>query len=530
MAARRLEDLLLNGAARHPERELLWIKNEWHTWGAVAELTARVASDLALRGVGSTRRDRVVVILENGLEYVAAVYGALRAGAVTVAINQNTVADEILTVLRDCEPAAVVAQRSVLKHLATALAHPSAPPSLRLLYTVGGVMPAEAAAGREAIKLADVLARPPAGEVPTDPRGPGDLCSIIYTSGTTGKPKGVMLSHENLLSNAASIVEYLGLTERDRVMCVLPFFFSYGNSLLTTHLAAGGSLVVHNGFVFPNVILDEMLETRCTGLAGVPSTFALLLHRSKFKQMELPDLRYVTIAGGGLPGPAQAELAAVIPRAKVFNMYGQTEAAARLSYLEPERFEAKLGSIGKGIPGVELRVVLPDGTPVEPGVTGEIVARGPNVMLGYWGSPEETAGVLRDGWLWTGDLATVDDEGFIFIVSRKKDIIKSGAYRIGPNSIETVLAEHPAVAEAAVVGAPDKLLGEAIVAYVIAKPEADLTERDLMAHCHERLPSYKIPKVFKLTRDLPRTTSGKVQKHVLREQEEKLARERGEIA
>jgi acyl-CoA synthetase (AMP-forming)/AMP-acid ligase II len=487
-----------------------------------------VASDLAARGV--SRNDRVVMILENGVEYVAAAYGALRAGAVTVAINQNTVADEILTVIRDCEPVAVVAQRSVLKHLATALAHSAAPAALRLLYTVGGVMPADAGAGRDTVKLADVLATPAAaGAVPADARGPDDLCSIIYTSGTTGKPKGVMLSHENLLSNARSIVEYLGLSERDRVMCVLPFFFSYGNSLLTTHLAVGGSLVVHNGFVFPNVILDEMIATRCTGLAGVPSTFALLLHRSKFKQMDFPELRYVTIAGGGLPGPAQAELAAVIPRAKVFNMYGQTEAAARLSSLEPARFEDKLGSIGKGIPGVELRVVAPDGTPVKPGETGEIVARGPNVMLGYWGSPEETAGVLRDGWLWTGDLATVDDEGYVFIVSRKKDIIKSGAYRIGPNSIETVLAEHPAVAEAAVVGAPDKLLGEAIVAYVIPRPETELTERDLTAHCHDRLPSYKIPKVFKLTQDLPRTTSGKVQKHVLREQEEKLARERGEI-
>jgi acyl-CoA synthetase (AMP-forming)/AMP-acid ligase II len=526
METRLLEDLLLRGAERHPERELLWIKNEWHTWGAVAELTARVAAYLASQGVRPG--DRVVFILENGVEYVAAVYGALRVGAVTVAINHSTVADEILGVLQDCEPVAVVAQRSVLKHLAAALAHPGAPGALRLLLTVGGVMPRESAAGRTTVKLSDALERP-AVDVPADPRGPHDLCSIVYTSGTTGKPKGVMLSHANLVSNAESIVEYLGLTERDRVMCVLPFFFSYGNSLLTTHLAAGGSLVLHNGFVFPNVILDEMIQTRCTGLSGVPSTYALLLHRSKFKQTELPHLRYATIAGGGLPGPAQAELAKVIPRAAVFNMYGQTEAAARLSYLDPGRLGDKLGSIGKGIPGVELRVVTPDGVPVEPGVTGEIIARGPNVMLGYWNSPDETRSVLRDGWLWTGDLATVDDEGFVFIVSRKKDIIKSGAYRIGPIGIESVLAEHPAVAEAAVVGAPDKLLGEAIVAYVIVRPEADLTERDLMAHCHERLPSYKIPKTFKFAQDLPRTTSGKVQKHLLKEQEERLARERGEL-
>ncbi len=524
MEPRLLEDLLLRGAERHPERPFLWFKKQWHTYGELAEGTARVAAYLREQGIAPG--DRVVFILENCPEYVSAYYGALRAGAVGVAINHATVSDEILTVIGDCKPKAVVAQRSVLKHLAGALAE--GPSSLELLITHGGVMPEEAAGGRQRIKLDEVLSRPPSSP-PHDPRTSEDLCSIIYTSGTTGQPKGVMLSHRNLLANAASIVEYLRLRETDRVMCVLPFFFSYGNSLLTTHLMVGGSLVLHNGFVFPNVILDEMVSERCTGFSGVPSTYALLLHRSKFQQMEFPDLRYVTIAGGGLPAPAQAELQGVVPHAKVFNMYGQTEAAARLSHLEPEKFNDKLGSIGKGIPGVELRVVDPEGRPVEPGVTGEIVARGPNIMTGYWESPEETATVLREGWLWTGDMARVDEDGYIYIVSRKKDIIKSGAYRIGPNHIESVLIEHPAVAEVAVVGAPDKLMGEAIVAYVLLKPDTNVSERDLLEHCHERLPGYKVPKRFEFPDSLPKTTSGKVQKHVLRDREEQMARERGEL-
>jgi long-chain acyl-CoA synthetase len=150
-------------------------------------------------------------------------------------------------------------------------------------------------------------------------------------------------------------------------------------------------------------------------------------------------------------------------------------------------------------------------------------------MMGYWGGDAETATVLRDGWLWTGDLANVDEDGFIFIVSRKKDIIKSGAFRIGPNHIESVLIEHQAVEEVAVVGAPDKLLGEAIVAYIIFKPDTHVTERDLLEHCHERLPGYKVPKRFEIVESLPKTTSGKVQKHVLREREEQMARERGEL-
>lgn len=519
---KRLGDLLLDGVAAHPDRELLWTKKSWHTYGAIAEKAARFACFLESQGVKPG--DRIVFILENGVEYVAAFYGALWVGAVTVAINHNTVAKEISTVCLDCTPTVVVAQRSVLKHLVGAL--DNSPSSLRLIVTVGGALPPDSATGRSTVKFDDAITDGASEvEAPSDPRGVDELCSIVYTSGTTGSPKGVMLSHSNLLSNASSIVEYLGLHERDRVMCVLPFFFSYGNSLLTTHLLVGGSLVLHNGFVFPNVILDEIVEERCTGFSGVPSTYALLLHRSKFRQMEFPDLRYVTIAGGGLPAPAQAELQRVIPRAQVFNMYGQTEGAARLSYLEPERFNDKLGSIGRGIPGVELRVVNANLEPVNPGETGEIVARGPNIMKGYWKSEEETELVLHDGWLWTGDLATVDDDGYIFIVSRKKDIIKSGAYRIGPNGIESVLIEHPSVAEAAVIGTPDTLMGEAIIAYVVLKPETHLTERDLTTHCHERLPSYKIPKRFELVESLPKTTSGKVQKHVLREQEERRSAE-----
>jgi long-chain acyl-CoA synthetase len=524
MTPTRLQDILMFGADRHPERRLLYHKDVWHTYGEVASQVAKMAAYFQSRGVEPG--DRVVFILENSVEYVVTFYGASRAGAVGVALNHNTVASEILNVLVDCTPKVIVAQRSVLKHVAGALAE--APSSVELLVTVGGVMPPAHAAGRATIKLEDALHAAPPESAPSE-RGGHDLCSIIYTSGTTGMPKGVMLSHRNLLANCESIVEYLELTEKDRVLCVLPFFFSYGNSLLTTHLMVGGSLVIHNGFVFPNVILDTMVEQRCTGFSGVPSTYALLMHRSKFKSMSFPELRYATIAGGGLPAPAQAELQRVIPKTTIFNMYGQTEGAARLSYLEPERFEEKLGSIGRGIPGVELRVVDGEGDPVEPGTTGEIIARGENIMLGYWNSPEETAQVLKNGWLWTGDLARVDEDGYIFIVSRKKDIIKSGAFRIGPNGIESALIEHRDVAEVAVVGAPDKLMGEAIVAYVVLKPESGISEHDLTVHCREHLPAYKVPKVFKIVDSLPKTASGKVQKHILREQEEALAIERGEL-
>jgi acyl-CoA synthetase (AMP-forming)/AMP-acid ligase II len=343
-----------------------------------------------------------------------------------------------------------------------------------------------------------------------------DLATIIFTSGSTGEPKGVMISHQNIRANTSDIIEYLGLSAADRVMAVLPFSYCYGASLLHTHLRAGGSVVVTRQFMFAERVLDAIDAQRCTGLAGVPATYQYLARRSHFLRRELPSLRWLQQAGGKLANPLIQEVRQAHPGVRFFVMYGQTEATARLSYLPPEMLDAKLGSIGRGLPSTKLRVLREDGTEVGRGTqeVGEIVAEGPNIALGYFEDPEETARHFRGGTLRTGDLARVDRDGYVFIVDRARSFIKCMGYRVSPTEVEEALLSHPNVAEAAVFGAPDETTGERIVAAVTVTdgcgPEA------LSQHCRALLPNYMVPSEIHLQESLPKTETGKLDRQALK--------------
>jgi acyl-CoA synthetase (AMP-forming)/AMP-acid ligase II len=351
--------------------------------------------------------------------------------------------------------------------------------------------------------------------------GPNDIAMILYTSGTTGESKGVTLTHQNLISNADSIVRYLRLTADDRVMVILPFCYAYGNSLLTTHMRVGGSLVLENSFSYPNIVLDRMRDEEVTGFSGVPSSFALLLNRSNVRSHTFQRLRYLTQAGGAMSPKHIHELRGVFPGKDIYIMYGQTEATARLSYLEPADLERKPGSIGKAIPSVSLTLRY-DGVDVDEysgevrrGKVGEIVANGDNIMAGYWNNPVETAKVIKPDGLHTGDLGRVDDEGYFYIVGRQSEIIKSGAYRISPKEIEEVILECPGIHEAAVIGTPDDILGEMVVAYIVAKPDYTLDSKEILTHCWKQLPPFKVPRRVEFIGSLPKNPSGKVRKQDL---------------
>jgi len=345
------------------------------------------------------------------------------------------------------------------------------------------------------------------------------LALLLYTSGTTGVPKAVMLSNENLNANTLSILEYLSLNSSDRTLAILPFYYSYGNSLLLTHIFAGATLVIENEFAYINKALSVMRDRNITGFSGVPSHYAMLIGRSRFLESNWPNLRYLTCAGGPLPIAHIQRIRSALPHVQLHVMYGQTEGAARLSNLDPLLVDRKVGSIGRGIPGVELRVVDNGGRDVEPGEIGEIIARGNNIMIGYLEDPAGTADVLRDGWLHTGDLATVDGERFIYIRGREKEFIKCGGYRIGPQQIEEVLLQHPSVQECGVTGTPDELMGEKILAFAVLQPEADrgITSEELFVFLRERLPSYMVPARIVTVDALPKTETGKVKRQVLRE-------------
>lgn len=460
-----------------------------HTYEQLKDGVLAVA-DFLLQS-GAKKGDRVLLLAENGLFWVSAYLGILRAGMLCVPLPLTIANADLEFILAATNPRLIFADQRAARLMAES---PTSLPVVSSIPTRTG-------------QTSDVSVQD------------ADLAALMFTSGSTGRPRGVMITHKNIIANTESIIQYLSLTSSDRIMCVLPFHYCFGTSLLHTHLAVGGSLVIDSRFMYPEVVLQRMQKTGCTGFAGVPSHYQILLRRSSLGRMDLPDLRYVQQAGGQLAPAFIQELRQALPGKQLFIMYGQTEATARLSYLTPDMVDRKLGSVGKGIPGVKLTVVDENGNTVPPQTTGEIVAEGASISPGYWNDPDETKRCFRDGKLFTGDLATVDDDGFIYIVDRAKDFLKCGGKRVSCRHLENVLLEFDELIEAAVVGVPDEVLGEAALAYVVARnPKAQPTPVQLETHCRRRLPLSFVPKQYVVLPSLPKNSSGKVLKPLLKTQ------------
>jgi long-chain acyl-CoA synthetase len=497
-------DYLLDNCAEDSRTALLTLSGE-HSYGELRNVSDLVASFLIRSGV--RKGERVLLISDNSLFWIACYLGTLRAGAVSVPLAPVTSATELAFICESCQIRFAFVQGKFSRDQWLAL------PRGCGIIAESTPKPSEIA-HFQYFSFEEVLAfRSSVSQWP-EITSESDLAAIMFTSGSTGKPRGVMISHRNIIANTSSIVEYMRLTSDDRIMVVLPFFYCFGTSLLHTHLRAGGSMVIDPRFMFPDKVLIRMQETKCTGFAGVPSHYQLLLRKSNLNKMTFPTLRYVQQAGGKLTDTLIHELQESIPNADVFVMYGQTEATARLSCLPPEFLDRKLGSVGRGIPGTQLYVVDENGNPVLPDQVGEIVAEGDNIARGYWGMEDKTT--FRSGRLYTGDLATVDEDGFIFIVDRSKDILKCGGKRSSCKEVEDTLLQFDELVEAAVIGIPDDLQGEAVKAFVVSKNTAvGLTER-LRTFCKLRLPAPLIPKEIVILESLPKNSAGKVLKPALR--------------
>jgi len=335
-----------------PERAALLMIGEERSYGDLTAASIAVARWLV--GSGGRKGDRALIVAENGYFWVAAYLGTLSAGMVAVPLPPTIDDEDLSYVIEYTEPRAAFVERRLVRRVGNHLG------GIPLLTDalIPSLLPTPFADGENRRWDAVDAGLPPVVE--------SDLASLLFTSGSTGRPRGVMLSHGNIIANADSIIAFLGLTGKDRVMAVLPFHYCFGTSLLHTHLRVGGTLVIERRFMYPEKVLERMRETKCTGFAGVPSHYQVLLRRSSLKKMSFPHLRYVQQAGGHLAPAYIRELREALPSAQIFIMYGQTEATARLAYLPPDMIDAKAGSIGKAIPGVELRIVNEAGQPIRP--------------------------------------------------------------------------------------------------------------------------------------------------------------------
>jgi long-chain acyl-CoA synthetase len=472
-----------------------------HTgYAALADQALRFAAMLHAGGLHAG--DRVAIVLPNSLEAVVACYGCWLAGCIAVPVAPQARLRELRALLRHA------GARMVVHEAGNPDAHGAAdgcdPPLARVV--VGGPATAVATAWDEA------LAVPPLAGT----QGTGPTASIMYTSGTTGRPKGVCLTHANFAANVDAITTCLALGPGDSVVAVLPFHYAYGASVLHTHLAVGGRLVIERNSMFPALVADTIARERSTGFSGVASTYALLLDHAALAGHDLSSLRYITSAGGPLPDALARRVRDAFPGAGLVCMYGQTEATARLAWLPPERFDDKRGAAGQAIPGVTLEIRDEAGHPAPPGVEGEVWARGANVMAGYWNDVAASAEVLRGGWLRTGDMGWLDEDGVLFLAGRRSDMIKTGAHRVHPLEIEEVLHELPGVSGAAVVGVDDDVLGQVPKAYVVGAGRS-LDARVVRAHCRARLAPHKVPRFVEFVDALPMTATGKLRRAALGE-------------
>jgi amino acid adenylation domain-containing protein len=508
-----LNHFLEKSAEKFPDKIALVCQGERLTYQQIDSSANRLAKGLKDSGV--ERGDRVAIFLENSVESVLSIFGILKADAVFVVINPTTKKDKLTYILNNCRVKALITS-------------PDKPDLLKEVLQKTDSVKSVILAGKQESEVKMLLPDKRVSyfdkvlsSYPDNPlRNKNidlDLASIIYTSGTTGNPKGVMLSHLNMVSAANSITQYLENTSDDVILNVLPLSFDYGLYQILMGFKIGGRVILEKSFLYPYVIVDLMLKEKVTGFPGVPTIFAILLQLEDLKKQNFDSLRYITNTAAALPVAFIKKIRETFPKAKLYSMYGLTE-CKRVSYLPPEELDRRPNSIGKGMPNEEVYIVDENRQKVEQGEVGELVVRGSNVMLGYWELPEETSKVLNPGplpWeriLFTGDLFKMDEEGFLYFIGRKDDIIKCRGEKVSPKEIENVLYNLEGVLEAAVVGVPDEILGQAIKAFVVLKEGIILSENDILRYCQKNLEDFMIPKYIELVDTLPKTESGKIRK------------------
>jgi acyl-CoA ligase (AMP-forming) (exosortase A-associated) len=505
-----LHHIFISSAEKYPKKTAVYDSSISLSYNQLSMLSHNLMS--TLHKDGFVKHDRVVVTLDHTVYSAVSILGVSAAGGVFVPVGDMLYPEQIQYIIRDSGARFLITSKSREKILEPYL---ESCPELKKIYV------------EEEFKESEPLPR-------THTNIENDLAALLYTSGSTGMPKGVMLSHKNLIAGCWIIAEYLKLTASDRLMGLLQLSFDYGLNQLITMLAVGGTYLFHK-LTFPEEVVKTLSREKITGLAGIPSIW-IALTRSSLAQTNLPSLRYITNSGGVIPSPVLEFLRKALPTTDIYLMYGLTE-AFRSTFLPPEDFDTHPGSMGKAIPNTEIFVIAEDGHPCGPHEIGELVHRGPTVAMGYWNRPEETEKCFRvldspvikgstpERVVFSGDLVKTDEDGYLYYVGRKDGMIKCSGVRISPTEIEEVAFRSGLIREAAAIGVADDIAGQAIKLFVVPvgnKSDSRQLKKQIIEHCGNSVPRYMVPKYIEIIPELPKTPHGKVDYPVLKKKHSKI--------
>lgn len=512
---RVLGEALLFSARKYPSKTAIIIKTKEYSYSSLKESAEKLASHLVLTGI--KKGDRVAIYMNNSWQGIVSIYGITLAGAAFLIINPQTKADKLQYILNDSGAKILISESILSNELSQALGGSI---NIQEVIITGDTNQINRFPGFKSVGYEDIVSgNNPVIALPKTI--PNDLAALIYTSGSTGFPKGVMMTHQSMVFTSWSLIEYLRLSEEDRIILLLPLAFDYGLYQLLMAITIGGSLIVEQSFTFQTSVYKQIEMFKPTVFPGVPTIYAMMIATNKKTGLSLDCIKKVTNTAAALPAEFIPDLKKIFPNALIFKMYGLTE-CKRVCYLEPELIDIKTGSVGKAIPGTEVFLLSPEGNPVPPGERGILHIRGPHVMLGYWHKEELSKEMLRQGnlpgerILCSNDWFKMDEEGFLYFLGRTDDIIKTRGEKVSPVEIENVIYKITGIKEVAVIGIPDEIMGEAIIAFVTTHGHLQIDEKEIQKECISRLELFMVPQRVIFLDEMPKSSNGKIDKKELK--------------
>jgi long-chain acyl-CoA synthetase len=506
---RLLGEALLISEGKYPSKTAIIVNTKEYSYSCLKENAEKIACHLVLSGI--KKGDRIAIYMNNSWQSAVSIYGITLAGAVFLVINPQTRANKLQYILNDSGAKTLISEDILYNELSKALAGST---SVQEVIISGDTGQTTGLPGFKSVSYNDVISC--SNITLALPKIiPNDLAALIYTSGSTGFPKGVMMTHQSMVFTSWSLIEYLRLSEDDRMLLLLPLAFDYGLYQLLMAITIGGSVVVEESFTFQKSVYEHIDLYRPTVFPGVPTIFAIMIATSKQVDLTFDCIKKVTNTAATLPAEFTPDLKRIFPNALIFKMYGLTE-CKRVCYLEPELIDIKPESVGKAIPGTEVFLLSPEGKPVTPGERGILHIRGPHVMSGYWNKEDLSREMLKPGdlpgerILCSNDWFKMDEEGFLYFLGRTDDIIKTRGEKVSPVEIANVIYKLTGVKEVAVAGIPDEIMGESIIAFVTKHVNSQLVEKDILKECTSKLESFMIPNRIIFLNEMPKSSNGKI--------------------